>query len=215
MGLSQLLDRAGAGDVRACGELFDRHRDRLRRLIRYRLDWRVRGRIDPSDVLQDTYLEFTRALPAYLRNPTRPFFVWLRFIADRKVLALHRHHLGTRGRAAGREISLDGRVGVAASSVTLAAQIVGRLSTPSQAVAKAELRRIVRDALNAMDPIDREVLSLRHFEQLSNGEAAAVLGVSEAAASVRFVRALKRLKAVLMNIRGLADGSSPGKAPPR
>jgi RNA polymerase sigma-70 factor, ECF subfamily len=205
MSLSGLLSRAGAGDANARGELFALHRDRLRRMVQLRLDWRLRGRLDPSDVLQDAYLEFTRALPDYLREPTTPFFVWLRFITSRKLLALHRRHLGTRIRDAGREISLNRRACPPASSLNLAAQILGRFSTPSQAALRAERRHIVCEALEAMESLDREVLSLRHFEQLSNSETAVVLGISEAAASNRFVRALKRLKAILLSVPGLID----------
>jgi RNA polymerase sigma-70 factor (ECF subfamily) len=215
MRLSRLLDRAAAGDPDACGELFARHRDRLRRLIQYRLDWKLRGRLDPSDVLQETYLDFVRALPSYVEKPHTPFFVWLRFIADRKLLVLHRHHLGTGMRAAGREISLDGRVSVAASSMTLAARIVGKFSTPSQAAMRAELRRIVREALDSMEPLDREVLSLRHFEQLSNSETAAVLGISQTAATNRFVRALDRLRAILEKLRGLIDDADSAGGTPQ
>jgi RNA polymerase sigma-70 factor (ECF subfamily) len=214
MSLSELLRRAGAGDAEARGELFARHRARLRRMVELRMDWRLRGRLDPSDILQDAYLEFTRSLPAYLREPAAPFYIWLRFVTGRKLLALHRHHLGTRIRDAGREVSLDRQAQPPAGSLTLAAQILGRFSTPSQAALRAERRRYVREALDAMEPLDREVLTLRHFEQLSNSEAAAVLGISEAAASNRFVRALKRLKDILLGVPGLIDDPAAGGAFP-
>ena len=208
---SELLSRAEAGDAEARGELFAQHRERLRRMIQIRMDWRLRSRLDPSDVLQEAYLEFTRSLSEYVRKPSTPFFVWLRCITGRKLLALHRHHLGTRLRDAGREVSIERRVCPPASSLTLAAQILGRYSTPSQAAMRAERRRHVREALDAMEPLDREVLSMRHFEQLSNSEIAVVLGISEAAASNRFVRALKRLKAILRSVPGLIDDPTPVK----
>jgi RNA polymerase sigma-70 factor (ECF subfamily) len=194
---SELLRRAGGGDGQALGELFARHRDRLRRMLQFRLDRRLQGRIDPSDVLQETYVEVTRCLPEYLRRSEVPFFLWLRFLAGRKLQALHRHHLRTGARDAGREVALDRGGLPQASSQLLAAQLLGRYTTPSQAAVRAELRLRVQDALNAMKPLDREVLALRHFEQLSNAEAAQVLGISEAAASNRFMRALKRLKNIL------------------
>ena len=199
-----LLRRAAAGDAQALGGLFDRHRDRLRRMVQVRLDRRLQGRIDPSDVLQEAYLEFARSLADYLRNPAVPFFLWLRYLTGMKLHALHRHHLGTKARDAGREVPLHGAL-PRASSVSLAARLLGRLTTPSQAAVRAELRLRVQDALNAMEALDREVLALRHFEQLSNAEAAEVLGIGETAASNRYVRALKRLRKALQGVPGLVD----------
>ncbi len=201
----ELLRQAAAGNAHALGDLFDRHRNRLRRMVQMRLDRRLRGRVDPSDVLQEAYLEFARSLADYQRNPAVPFFLWLRFLTGMKLQALHRHHLGTKARDAGREVSLHGGAGPRASSASLAAQLLGRLTTPSQAAVRAELRARVREALNEMEPLDREVLSLRHFEQLSNAETAQVLGIGETAASNRFVRALKRLRKALLSVHGLVD----------
>jgi RNA polymerase sigma-70 factor (ECF subfamily) len=202
---SDLLRRAGEGDGQAQGELFSQHRERLRRMIQLRLDRRLQGRIDPSDVLQESYLEFARSLADYLRAPALPFFLWLRMITGRKLQALCRKHLGTRMRDAGREVSLHQGAFPQASSVSLAAQLLGRLTTPSQAAVRAELQLRIQEALNTMDELDREVLALRHFEQLTNGETAAVLGLSEAAASNRFVRALKRLKGILTSVPGFEE----------
>jgi RNA polymerase sigma-70 factor (ECF subfamily) len=197
---TDLLRRAGEGDLQALGEVFSRYRSRLRRMVRLRLDRRLLGRLDPSDVLQDTYLEFAKSLADYLRNPEVPVFVWLRFLTGRKLQALHRHHLGTHMRDAGREVALHHGALPQASSESLAAQLLGRLTTPSQAAVRAELQVRVQEALDSMDAIDREVLALRHFEQLSNAETAQVLGLSEAAASNRFVRALGRLKGILTSV---------------
>jgi RNA polymerase sigma-70 factor (ECF subfamily) len=202
-----LLRRAAAGDAQALGGLFDRHRDRLRRMVQVRLDRRLKGRIDPSDVLQEAYLEVARCLADYLRNPAVPFFLWLRYLTGMKLHALHRHHLGTKARAAGREVPLHGAL-PRASSVSLAARLLGRLTTPSQAAVRAELWARVREALNGLEALDREVLALRHFEQLTNAETAQVLGLSETAASNRYVRALKRLKGALQDVHG------PGGPPP-
>ncbi len=201
----ELLQRAGLGDSQALGVLFSRHAERLRRMVRMRMDRRLQGRLDASDVLQDAYLQFSRSLQDYLRNPNMPFFLWLRLITGRKLHALHRHHLGTKIRAVGLEVSLHGGAFPQVSSVSLAAQLLGHYTSPSDVAMRAELQAQVQEALNGMSLLDREVLSLRHFEQLSNSEAAYVLGISEAAASNRFVRALKRMKALLTAEPGGVD----------
>ena len=135
-----------------------------------------------------------------------PFFLWLRFLTGRKLQALHRRHLGTKIRDAGREVSLY-QGAPEANSASLAAQLTGRHTTPSQALMRAELQARVQEALSLMEPIDREMLALRHFEQLTNGEAAHVLELSEAAASNRYMRALKRLREMLNTIPGLIDSA--------
>ncbi len=194
---SDVLRRAADGDSAALGAAFSAHRPRLRRMIQLRLDRRLQGRIDPSDVLQEAYLEVARSLADYLKDPRIPFYLWARFITGRKLQAIHRHHIGTQVRDAGREVSIHRGALPQASSVSLAEQLLGRYASPSQAAVKAELQVRVQEALNAMDDIDREVLALRHFEELSNAETAQVLGIGEAAASHRFVRALRRLKAIV------------------
>lgn len=202
----RLLELAAAGDTAAWGELFARHRGRLRLMVALRLDRRVRGRLDASDVLQESYLEASRRLPEYARAPDMPFFLWLRFIVGQKLLEEHRRHLGTRARDVGREIALYQGALPEATSAALAAQLLGRLSSPSHAAERAERKLLLQEALNRLDPLDREVLALRHFEQLSNGEAAAVLGLDKSAASKRYARALVRLKDVLAGLPGaLAD----------
>jgi RNA polymerase sigma-70 factor (ECF subfamily) len=193
--IPELVRRAGDGDAQALGTLFAENRERLRRVVQLRLDRRLRGRLDASDVLQEAYLEVSRCLPNYLRNPELPFFLWVRMLTVRKLQALHRHHLGTHLRDARRDIALDG--GPQASSESLAAQLLGRFTTPSEAAVRAELQARIQEALDSMTLLDREVLALRHFEQLNNTETAQVLGISEAAASNRFVRALKRLRRIL------------------
>jgi RNA polymerase sigma-70 factor (ECF subfamily) len=202
---AELLARAGQGDSRAVGHLFALHQERLRRMVQLRMDRRLQGRLNPSDVLQEAFLEVSKALADYLRNPAIPFFLWLRMITGRKLHTLHRHHLGTHARDAGREVSLHRGALPQASSESLAAQLLGRFTSPSQAAIRAELQIRVQEALNSMDPLDREVLALRHFEQLKNGEIAHVLQISETAASNRFVRALERLKDILTSISDLVD----------
>jgi RNA polymerase sigma-70 factor (ECF subfamily) len=180
-------------------------------MVRLRLDARVQGRVDPSDVVQEAYLEVSRKLADYLRDPKVPFFLWLRFLAGQKLALTHRQHLGVRARDAGREVSLYHGAYPGASSAALAAQLLGRLTTPSQAARKAELRVRVQEALNSMGELDREVLALRHFEQLSNAEVAHLLGIKETAAANRYFRALERLRGILAACREAWEGSDHGR----
>jgi RNA polymerase sigma-70 factor (ECF subfamily) len=205
-----LLARVQAGDQRALGELFSAHRERLRRMVQFRLDRRLQGRIDPSDVVQEAFVDAARRLPEYAADPAMPPFLWLRFLSAQRLATLHRLHLGVKARDAGREISLHSGPLPAADSRSLAAQLLGRLTTPSRAAMRAEIQIKIQEALNAMDPIDREVLALRHFEELNNSETAAVLGIHKAAASNRYVRALRRLKDILSPALGLLDDSGAG-----
>jgi RNA polymerase sigma-70 factor (ECF subfamily) len=197
-----LLRLVAAGDSHRWGALLARHGDRLRRMVALRLDQRLQGRIDPSDVLQEAYVEAWARLAEYLRNPTMPFFLWLRFLAGQRLLTLHRHHLGRQMRDAAREISLYRGALPEASSAALAAQLLGHDPRPSEAAIRIELKIRLQDALNQMDAIDREVVTLRHFEQLSRAETAQVLDISEAAVSKRYVRALRRLKDILAEMPG-------------
>jgi len=197
-----LIERARAGDTQALNELFARHRGRLRRMVEVRLDQRLQGRVDASDVIQEAHLEAAERLEEYLGNPKLPIFLWLRLVVAERLLKIHRQHLGTQKRDAGREISLFREALPAASSSALAAQLLGQQTSPSQAAVRAERMLRLQEALNSLEPIDREILSLRHFEELSRAEAAQALGIEEAAAAKRYVRALKRLKDVLADMPG-------------
>ena len=200
--IDRLLQQAGQGDVEGLGTLLARHRERLRRMIALRLDRRLQGRIDPSDVIQETYLEAATRLAEYLRNPSMPFFLWLRFLTTQKLVTLHRHHLGVQMRDPCQEVALDHGLMPEASSAALAAQLLGHDTRPSEAAIRAEMKARVREALDRMDPLDREILALRHFEQLSRAEIARVFAISEAAAGKRYIRALERLKKDLSDIGG-------------
>jgi RNA polymerase sigma-70 factor (ECF subfamily) len=201
-----LLRRALAGDESALAALFDGYRDRLKKMIRLRLDRRLSGRVDSSDVLQEAYLDVRKRIAEYARDSSAmPFHLWLRLVAGQRLTDLHRHHLGAQIRDAGMEVSLHRGPFPQADSVSLAAQLLGKLTSASQAAIRVEHKLIVQEALNSMDPIDREVLALRHFEQLSNDETAQVLGLSKSAASNRYIRALKRLKEILSSIPGLRE----------
>lgn len=193
----ELLRRALAGDEVALGALFARYHRQLRNMIRLRLDRRVVGRFDASDVLQETYLDVGRRFPEYAAAPTVTFYVWLRTLTGQRLIDLHRQHLGARMRAAGREEPIDRGALPQASSAALARQMLAGLTSPTQAAVRAELQIQLQDALNAMDPVDREVVVLRHFEELTNVETAQVLGIETSAASKRYIRAVRRLKAIL------------------
>jgi RNA polymerase sigma-70 factor (ECF subfamily) len=198
----RLLQSVAEGDQESWGTLLTRHEERLRRMVAYRLDRRLQGRIDPQDVLQDAYLEASQHRAEFLRQPAPSFFLWLRGIVGNKLLELHRHHLGTRMRDAGREVSLYRDNMPEASSAALAAQLLGHATHPSEAAIRAEVKLQLQEALNSMDPLDREVLVLRHFEQLSPAETAQVLGIKAKAAGMRYLRALKRLKDILVVLPG-------------
>jgi RNA polymerase sigma-70 factor (ECF subfamily) len=199
---ARLIDNASQGDKDAWGALLAMHRERLRRMVALRIDQRLRGRVDPSDVIQEACLDATRELAQYLQNPVLPFYLWLRFLTGIRLAKTHRYHLGTQVRDVGREISLYRGATPEASSEALAAQLLGRETRPSEAAMRAELQLRLQEALSAMDPVDREALILRHFEQLSNAEAAAVLGIKEAAAGKRYIRALERLRDILVSMPG-------------
>ena len=177
-------------------------------MVRLRMDRRVRARVDASDVIQDTFAEASRRLNDYMKNPSVTFFVWLRYLATQQLQMQHRHHLGVQARDARREVALFGGGLPEAKSAVLAAQLLARLTSPSTAAARAEMKVNLLAALDAMDPIDREILALRHFEQLSNSETAQVLNISTTAACNRYVRALERFRPILAAMPGVAESQA-------
>lgn len=203
--ITDLLARLRQGEQQALADLFARYRDPLRRMIDVRLDHRLSGRISPSDVLQEAYIDALKRVEHYFAKPDMPFFLWLRWVAGQRLIEVHRQHLGAQIRDAGQEISLNYAGVPAASSACLAGRLVEHLTSPSEAVVRAERFAMLEDALARMDELDREVLTLRHFEEMSNHDVAAVLGIQPAAASKRYVRALRRLKDILTDIPGFLD----------
>jgi RNA polymerase sigma-70 factor (ECF subfamily) len=176
------------------------HVDRLRRFMELRLDPRLRRRVDSEDLIQEIYMEAWRKLPEYRRDSTLPFYLWLRGLARNKLLEIHRQHLGAKMRDVRREkndCSLSGTSGAALSFI-----IVESTTSPSGAAAKEEVRLQLESALETMDDLDREVLVLRHYEQLSPGETAQVLGIQEKAAGMRYMRAIRRLREILASLPG-------------
>ena len=171
-------------------------------MVRLRMDRRLQGRVDASDVIQEAYIEAAQRFEEYKQDPNVPPFIWLRFLTGQKLIQLQRRHLGAKVRDANREVSIYRGAIPAATSAALAAQLIGKQTSPTQAAARAELKLRVQEALNGMEDIDREVLALRHFEQFSNVEVAQLLDIGEDAAYKRYVRALKRLKGVVGDMSG-------------
>jgi len=201
-----LLERLRAGDRRALAELFQRHRGRLLRMVELRMDARLYGRIDASDVLQDGFLDVAKRMESYLSDPRLPMFLWLRMVVSDRLAMVHRHHLGTRMRDAAQEVSLYRDPMPQASAAALASMLLGRVTSPSNAAIRAEQILQVQEAVNSLAPLDREVVALRHFEQLTRAETAAVLGIAEAAGAKRYIRALKKLKSILAAMPGGLEG---------
>ena len=199
------VERATRGDHGALGELLEQFRDRMRRMVALRLDPRLQGRVDPSDVIQEGYIDAALRLDEYARDPSAPFYIWLRFLVGQRVQEQHRRHLATPGREVGREVSIYRGAMPGASTGALAARLLGKLTSPSRAAMRAERRIQLQEALNRMDPLDREILVLRHYEQMTNGDAAAALGLDKSAASKRYTRALARLKEILAALPGGAS----------
>ncbi len=202
-GIADLLGRVRAGDQPALAELYAKHRDKLRRMVQLRLDHRLAGRVSPSDVLQEAYIDAVKRIDHYFEKPDQPFFGWLRLIVGQRLADVHREHLAQK-RAVSNEVPMD-RTAPGADSACLAACLLGSGTSPSHAAARTESFAKLERALEQMDPLDREVLALRHFEELSNTETAELLGIQPAAASKRYVRALARLKQILETIPGFAD----------
>ena len=206
--LREQLRRAASGDDDCWRRLLEEHNGRLRRMVAIRLDPRLQGRLDPSDVLQETYLEASRQLDDYLSRPGPPFHLWLRGLAGNRLNKLHRRHLGASKRDAGRDVSLAEPVPEASSAV-LAAHLMGNDERPSDAAHRADVQSRLTEALEQLDPLDREALVLRHFEHLTSAEAGRVLGISEAAAGKRYLRALERLRELLAETPGGLDALRP------
>jgi RNA polymerase sigma-70 factor, ECF subfamily len=190
------VERAAAGDEAAWRALVDRYADRLRRMIAVRADPRLAARVDPADLLQDALTDAFVQLPEYVRDPRLPVFMWLRMVTGGRLNKAHRHHLGTQQRDVRREVRLDDGI-PQASSAALVRSLFASGESPGHSAARREEAERVRDVLDRLDPIDREALVLRHFEQLSAAEAAQVLGIRPAAMARRYFRALQALRTAL------------------
>ncbi len=204
--LRALIECARGGDAQALGALLAEHRERLRRMVQMRMDVRLRARVDPSDVIQDAFVEVSKRVDEFRKQRNMPLFIWLRLLVGERLLILHRQHLGAQMRDVRRQVSLYHNALPEASTAAIAAHLLGKHTSPTEAAVRAERALRLQEALNTIDPIDREVLTLRHFEQLSRAETAQVLGIEESAAGKRYVRALKRLKEILAGFPGGVEG---------
>ena len=184
-------------------QILSANSERLLRIVDLRLDPRLAGRLDAADVVQEALLVARDRLPRFLREPRVPVFVWLRGVVLDTLVDVHRRHLGTKMRDAGREVPLQGIASPVATSISLAGCLIGDLTSPSQAAIREETARRIDQVLEGMDPMDKEVLILRHFEQLTNDEVASILGVKKAAASRRYTRAVTRFREVVEEMSGL------------
>jgi RNA polymerase sigma-70 factor, ECF subfamily len=178
-------------------EEFSRHRDRLWRMVDFRLDPALAGRVDPDDVLQEAWLAAAQRVEHFIENKSLSMFMWLRLIVGQTLVDLQRRHLGAKMRDAYREQSIHHTGLSRTTAVSLVARLLGTYTSPSQAVVRDERARQLRESIDSMDEMDREILVMRHFEELTNGEVAQALGIQETAASNRYVRAMRRLRAIL------------------
>jgi RNA polymerase sigma-70 factor, ECF subfamily len=193
----ELLEQARQGDAQAVDALLARHREPVRRMIDLRLDPAIVQRLDASDVVQEVLLEASRRLQEYLRKPAMPFHLWLRHIAKDHLIDAHRRHHQAQKRGVNREQPLNRPGWADRSSLELAGQLLDHERTPASEAIQQELQRRLHEALAQLDDGDREVILMRHFEQLGNQEVAAALELTEAAASMRYLRAVRRLRDLL------------------
>jgi RNA polymerase sigma-70 factor (ECF subfamily) len=208
-----LLTRAAGGDIGAWGALLERHQKRLLCVVSFRLDSRLRGRVDATDVMQEAFIAATERRAEFFRLSEQPLFLWLRWMVGNTLLELHRHHLGAQMRDARREAPAarrsDGAGGDDSTRAALVAQLTGGATGPATAAGRAEVKARLAEALGRMDPTDREVVALRHYEQLTSAETAQVLGIQERAAAKRYLRALERLRELLADMPGGLTGVRP------
>ena len=190
---SRLRERMLAGDLGALSEVFEQNHARYWHLIYFRMDVRLRSRVDPDDVLQEAFVAAESRLNHFIESDVTPV-VWLRSIVMQTLVDLHRRHLETQARDASLDVSLHQAGGAQYTSVCIAEFLTGGITSPSNAAIRAENEQRMQDALSGMSDTDQEIITLRHLELLSNAEAAEVLGIQPKNASIRYVRAMKRLK---------------------
>ena len=203
--INALTIRLQRQDEAALAELFSVSRDRLWRMVNFRIDKRLRSRLWPDDVLQEAYLAAQKRIHRFAEDGFASPFVWLRLVIHQTLIDIHRQHLGTQKRDVEREVSLDGKRFTQTTSASMVIQLMGDWTTPSQAAVRQERLGMVEQAVAVLEPLDREVLALRHFEELTNAEVAEELGISGKAASIRYVRALKRLRGLISQSPGLIE----------
>ena len=199
---AEIIERLKSDRDEALAHFFSLVRERLKRIVNFRLDYQLNGRISESDVIQDTYVRASQRLDSFLEKPEMPFFVWLRLEVQQQLVDIHRHHFGAEKRDIRKEVAIA-KPKAGQTSMALAAHLVAQLTSVSQLFERAEQIASVEKTLDEMNELDREVIALRHFEELSNIEAAEVLGIQPAAASKRYLRALKRLREIMEQVKGM------------
>lgn len=193
----ELLAGAEQGDADAVNRLLERHRDAVRRMIDMRMDQKLVRRVDASDIVQDVLIEANRRLADYLKNPVMPFHLWLRHMAKDRLIDAHRRHRGAAKRSLDREQPIASPGKLDQSTLDLVAELQAGERGPASEAAWRELQASFVTAIDQLDEQDREVVLMRHFEKLSNSEVAKALDLSPPAASMRYLRAVRRLKSLL------------------
>lgn len=199
----ELLADARAGNADAVNRLLERHRVSVHRLVQMRLDQKIRRRVDVSDVVQDVMVEAGRRLQDYIAQPPMDFHLWLRQIAQDRIIDAHRRHRGSEKRSMDKERPMVVAGTEDQSTYELAAQLRDPELTPAAHAAQREMTGLVEAAIAKLDETDAEIIVMRHYEQLSNQEIAQALKLTEPAASMRYLRAMRRLRELLAeNSRG-------------
>jgi RNA polymerase sigma-70 factor (ECF subfamily) len=200
----RLLSEARAGDSQAVNQLLEKHRGAVRRLVQVRLDRKVQQRVDVSDVVQDVMIEASTRLEKYLDHPTMAFHLWIRQIAWDRIIDTFRRHRGSAKRNMDREQPIQAAV-TDGSTMELAIQLHDPALTPAATATQREIADRVESAVERLDDVDREVIVMRHYEHLTNTEVAEALGLTTPAASMRYLRAIRRLRELLGEAEGLRD----------
>ncbi len=192
-----LLKEVGEGDQSAVNRLLDRHREAVRRMVQMRLDHAVARRVDASDVVQDVMLEASQRLTDYIRNPSMPFHLWLRQLAKDRMIDMHRRHRGAQRRSVDREQNMSSFNTDDQSAADLTSLLRDTELTPAASALRKEMEERFVLALDKLEEGEREIIIMRHFEHLGNGEVAEALGLSAPAAGMRYLRAIRRLRELL------------------
>jgi RNA polymerase sigma-70 factor (ECF subfamily) len=192
-----LLRGVENGDPAAMNQLMDRHREAVRRMVQMRLDQALSRRVDASDVVQDVLLEASQRLTDYIRSPSVPFHLWLRQLAKDRIIDMHRRHRAAQRRSVDREQNISSFASDDQSAADLTALLRDAELTPAASALRKEMEERFVLALDQLDENDREMIIMRHFEHLGNGEVAEALGLSAPAAGMRYLRAIRRLRDLL------------------
>lgn len=196
----ELIQRARDGDSRAVSDLLERHRESLRRMIALRLDRKIQQRVDASDIVQDVLVDANRRIQDYLENPCMPFHLWLRHMARDRIIDAHRRHRANAKRSVDREQAHTAPANIDHSTAELMAQLSDGELTPAAAATMQELQLRFESAIGQLGEQDQEIVLMRHFEHLSNQEVAQALDLTEPAASMRYLRAMRRLRTLLSDV---------------